>query len=611
MKKAISITLNGIIFMIEEDALHLLSSYFEAIKEHYGKDGEEITKDIEADIADRFKTKNSGKQKLIMLSDVEEIIKVLGTVNQIGEENEEIEDKGEDKEGQEELKNPKRLYRDSDNAILGGVCSGLGIYFSIDPLVFRLLFIALTLLNGVGILLYLIFWIAVPLAKTNVQKLEMQGESINLKNLEEALREKSKIIKEKSQEAFAGLKKQKSVLAKILNLPIVLFAGAVRLIKSIFKVVLPIARILFGLFLIAGLIFMFVFLSFWLVVLLFKTDSPLLKTDFPIALISHSKAYFVTIITSYFSFLIPMFAVMLVAVSFLRRKNLFNWLIVTILVASWVMNITIVTIFGFDLVSNFKTVRDEYVKNNTIEKNIDISGFNSISGDFRGEIIIEKSDNFSINVKGLKKDIDNLIIEKEATTTVALINLKINENGAYSQGGFLSISEPLEIIIKMPDLLELDTRNIRHYELKGFEKEPKIIKESIVEDESSSLGSDRDEYGCIGSAGYRWCAGEEKCFRPWEEVCESEINFSQTGVTVKNLPGLEEDEWYLLYEAAGKTALTAKLQFDMESLCGNKDKKSMCMLLSVSDFGMKNGAKVKIRGTEDEDIVKVRELIIE
>lgn len=232
MKKAISITLNGIIFMIEEDALQLLSSYFDSIKAHYGDDGEEITKDIEADIADRFKTKNSSKQKLIMLADVEEIIKIMGTVNQIGEENEESTDKDSKKESEDEVNKPKRLYRDGDNAILGGVCSGLGIYFSIDPLVFRLLFIALTLVNGVGILLYLIFWLAVPLAKTNVQKLEMQGESINLKNLEEALREKSQLLKEKGQEAFVSLKKQKTVLAKIFSLPIILIEGILRFCKQ-------------------------------------------------------------------------------------------------------------------------------------------------------------------------------------------------------------------------------------------------------------------------------------------------------------------------------------------------------------------------------------------
>ena len=612
MKKAISVTLNGIIFMVEEDALQKLSGYFDSIKAHYGLDGEEITKDIEADIADRFKAKGGGRQKVITVKDVEEIIKVMGTVNQIEEENEAVSES--EKSGEEDISTPKiskRLFRDADNAILGGVCSGLGIYFSIDPIVFRLLFVALTLVNGVGILIYLIFWLAVPVAKTSVQKLEMQGESINLKNIEETLREKSQVLKEKSQEAFVSLKKQKSLFAKIFSLPIILIEGLLRFGKSIFKVVLPIARIAVGLFLIGGVMFSFVFASFWLVVLLFKTNSPLLQTNFPIELIAHTKAYFVTIISSYIAFIIPMFATILLAVSILRRKNLFNWIIVTILIATWVLNITVVSIFGFDLVSNFKTVRDDYINKNKIEKIIEVTDFNAISGDVRGSLKIEKADNFSVSVKGLNSDIEKINFSKEATTTEGLINLKISQERDYHNGGFLLISEPIEITIKMPELVQLDAEDFYRYEYNGFSDEPKIIDEEKVEEDSNIVGADRDEHGCIGSAGYRWCEGDEKCFRPWEEVCESEINFSKSGVTVKNLPGLKSDQWYLLYEEPGKPALNAELQFDTESLCGNEERKTMCMLLSISDYGMKNGGKVEIHGIEHDDVLKVRELIAE
>lgn len=612
MKKAISVTLNGIIFMVEEDALQKLSGYFDSIKAHYGLDGEEITKDIEADIADRFKAKGGGRQKVITVKDVEEIIKVMGTVNQIEEENEAVsESEKSDEEDTSTPKNPKRLYRDADNAILGGVCSGLGIYFSIDPIVFRLLFVALTLVNGVGILIYLIFWLAVPVAKTSVQKLEMQGESINLKNIEETLREKSQVLKEKSQEAFVSLKKQKSLFAKIFSLPIILIEGLLRFCKSIFKVVLPITRIAVGLFLIGGVMFSFVFASFWLVVLLFKTNSPLLQTNFPIELIAHTKAYFVTIISSYIAFIIPMFATILLAVSILRRKNLFNWIIVTILIATWVLNITVVSIFGFDLVSNFKTVRDDYINKNKIEKIIEVTDFNAISGDVRGSLKIEKADNFSVSIKGLNSDIEKINFSKEATTTEGLINLKISQERDYHNSGFLLISEPIEITIKMPELVQLDAEDFYRYEYNGFSDEPKIIDEEKVEEDFNIVGADRDEHGCIGSAGYRWCEGDEKCFRPWEEVCESEINFSKSGVTVKNLPGLKSDQWYLLYEEPGKPALNAELQFDTESLCGSEERKTMCMLLSISDYGMKNGGKVEIRGIEHDDVLKVRELIAE
>lgn len=619
MKKAISITLNGIVFMIEEDALQSLSAYFDSIKAHYGPDGEEITRDIEADIADRFKARGSDIQKVININDVEEIIKVMGTVNQIGDEDEKVSEPGKvDASEDEEVKRPKRLYRDGDNVILGGVCSGLGIYFSIDPVVFRLLFVILTIMNGIGILIYLVFWLAVPLAKTSVQKLEMQGESINLKNIEEALREKSEQIKEEGKRAFVSLRKQKSSFARLLSLPVVLFEGLLKFVKSFFNALAPIARVLVGLFLIFGVMFSFIFMSFWMIVLLFKTDSSLITANFPIHLIANSRPYFVTVISSYIAFLIPMFAAMLAAVSILRRKNLFNWIIVVVLMAAWMFSVTVVSVFGFDLASNIKTIRADYISKNTIEKKIDIAGFNGISGNFRGNVKIERDDNFSITIWGLKDDVERIGFVKEATSSTGVVSLVMSRIDSYHDDNFLTPSQKVNILIKMPQLKQLDTTGLYQYSFDGFSEKPTIVSDEIREKElndedleSDLLGGDRDEHNCIQSAGYRWCEGSEKCIRPWEEVCESEINFSESGTVVKNLPGLKKDKLYLIHERAGQPGLKTELIFDAESLCGNDEDKISCMLLSVSDYGFNNGRKIKVRGVVADGAVRVREVVAE
>jgi phage shock protein PspC (stress-responsive transcriptional regulator) len=57
---------------------------------------------------------------------------------------------------------PKRLYRSETNKVLGGVCGGIGEYFSLDPVIIRLAFVIFTLMGGSGILLYIILWIVVP-----------------------------------------------------------------------------------------------------------------------------------------------------------------------------------------------------------------------------------------------------------------------------------------------------------------------------------------------------------------------------------------------------------------------------------------------------------------
>ncbi|NQT33735.1 PspC domain-containing protein [bacterium] len=55
----------------------------------------------------------------------------------------------------------KRLYRSMDNRLLAGVCSGLGEYFEIDPVIIRIIWIILGI-GGYGILLYMLFWLIIP-----------------------------------------------------------------------------------------------------------------------------------------------------------------------------------------------------------------------------------------------------------------------------------------------------------------------------------------------------------------------------------------------------------------------------------------------------------------
>ncbi len=77
----------------------------------------------------------------------------------------------------------KRLYRDTDNKVFGGVCSGISNYFNLDPTVIRLIWVGLIFFFGTGFLLYFILWIIVPEAVTTAQKLEMKGEAPTLDNI--------------------------------------------------------------------------------------------------------------------------------------------------------------------------------------------------------------------------------------------------------------------------------------------------------------------------------------------------------------------------------------------------------------------------------------------
>jgi phage shock protein PspC (stress-responsive transcriptional regulator) len=194
MKKTYTINISGTVFHIEEDAYEKLNNYITGLKQHFGNDEEglEIIADIEARIAEIFIGKRTAEKEVITSDWVDEIIKTMG----IPEELEEEATTGSSASD----KKKKRLYRDPDHKIIGGVCGGLAAYFNMDPVIMRLIFVFFFLLNGLGLLIYIILWIAVPEAKTTAQRLEMRGEEVNIDNIE-------KWIKKEYQEIEKSVKK--------------------------------------------------------------------------------------------------------------------------------------------------------------------------------------------------------------------------------------------------------------------------------------------------------------------------------------------------------------------------------------------------------------------
>ena len=81
-----------------------------------------------------------------------------------------------------------RMYRDPDHRIIGGVCSGMGAYWDIDPVIVRVIFVALALAGGLGVLVYLILYIVLPEAKTTAQKIEMKGNPVNIHNIKDSVK---------------------------------------------------------------------------------------------------------------------------------------------------------------------------------------------------------------------------------------------------------------------------------------------------------------------------------------------------------------------------------------------------------------------------------------
>ncbi len=212
MNKIISINLKGFIFQVEEEAYDCLKQYLEQLNRRFAKDESrlEIIDDIESRLAEmmqeRLKTKSA-----ITMADVEEIVAIMGNPADFETEEGESEPANEEKKdsktnytGYTDDFAAKRFFRDTENSILGGVCSGAGHYFGIDPLWIRLGFLFLFFVVGTGLLFYIILWVIIPEAKTQSDRLRMKGEKVNVDNIEKAVKEEYERVKKNFDDYRTG-----------------------------------------------------------------------------------------------------------------------------------------------------------------------------------------------------------------------------------------------------------------------------------------------------------------------------------------------------------------------------------------------------------------------
>ncbi|AOW09537.1 PspC domain-containing protein [Flavobacterium gilvum] len=190
MNKTVNINLGGMFFHIDEDAYQKLTRYFDAIKKSLSKSSgqDEIIKDIEMRVSELLTEKQKSEKHVVTLREVDEVIAVMGQP-----EDYIIEEDGPSPTNYSTYSAPrttKKLYRDKENGMIGGVATGLGHYFGIDAVWLKILFLVFVIAGfGTGILVYIILWIVTPEAVTTSEKLEMTGEPVTISNIEKKVRE--------------------------------------------------------------------------------------------------------------------------------------------------------------------------------------------------------------------------------------------------------------------------------------------------------------------------------------------------------------------------------------------------------------------------------------
>ncbi len=270
MNKTVTINISGIIFHIEEDAYEALSKYLSTIKSYFSNTdgGNEIMSDIEARIAEMLQNKTNTVKQVVLMSDVEDVMNNMGKPEDFASENETSNDTQFEKNTSGYDRTVKRLYRDGDSKVLGGVCSGVGHYFGFDPVWLRIALLLLFFFAGTGFLIYLILWIAIPEAKTTAEKLAMKGEKADINNISKTVKEEAEQLKKRMEKYGNDIKNMASnhyqaprnAVEKTVDFITDIFTYLGKAILKIIAILMVIFGILFFLGL-SGSIFGFTFIE--------------------------------------------------------------------------------------------------------------------------------------------------------------------------------------------------------------------------------------------------------------------------------------------------------------------------------------------------------------
>lgn len=236
MYKTISIHLQGTPFQIEEGAYEILRNYLDRLKRvlHNQKGSEEIVQDVELRMAELFTKQLQPSKKVIEQAMVEEVLAILGNPEIFGDDEATTE---KESYSSPEATIEKRLFRDEENAILGGVCAGFANYMNWDVTFIRAIYVLLIIFGGFGFPLYIVLWIITPKAKTSFEKLQMKGKPVNLESMKSEIENAADRIQKKSKAWSSKLQEEQGIqtgIKKIIRVFSVFFGLGALLLGTTF-----------------------------------------------------------------------------------------------------------------------------------------------------------------------------------------------------------------------------------------------------------------------------------------------------------------------------------------------------------------------------------------
>jgi phage shock protein PspC (stress-responsive transcriptional regulator) len=191
MQRIIQINIAGRILPIEEDAYSILKDYITSLEKQFaGDDGTEIIEDIENRVAELFTIRLQTGAPAIDRSDVKKVTDTLGAASDLHDDGDAASSgkkqqsyssgysSGPGAAAQQPFQyTHQRLLRNPFDKVLGGVCSGVAVYFDVDPIIIRLVMVMMLLTAGIGLLAYIIAWAVIPAARSKEELYNMNNGS--------------------------------------------------------------------------------------------------------------------------------------------------------------------------------------------------------------------------------------------------------------------------------------------------------------------------------------------------------------------------------------------------------------------------------------------------
>ncbi len=447
MKKALSITLAGTLFTIEEDAYEKLSEYLKSIQGYFGTYPEsvEIIKDIEARMAEQLMTTRENPTAVVTITDIEKLIAVMGRVEDFEDKKSEGDSSKEKPESSEnQSRNTRRIMRDPDDAIIAGVASGLAHYVGIDATWMRVIFIIISILMGGagGIIIYIILALIIPKAETPAEKVMMRGGPINLESFKENIGEMASNIKKNSEGLFDKNSKPRNFLDQLFRLIGKIIVMLIKIIATVVGIGITIAC---GLG-IAALIFASIVVLF--------NGSALGDASAVYTILPHT-VYFTLVTSIFIAAIIPLILLSTLG-KFLFKSKRPHWRPQSIisLIVVWIIALALTASILIRYIPEIKNTIEAAPEFQKVSKVIEVKDFTKLNLDGVSIVHLSQGTTTSLTVTSRQRDVDQTSFEVVNNT------LSYERMPRKDFCFFCNDTEQLEMTITMPKLESIEATDV-------------------------------------------------------------------------------------------------------------------------------------------------------